>query len=1612
MRHSLGLALALAVAARLDAADAVQPQAPSAVVDTCSRVTASVPFLGDDNGNSTTSFSRGPSSTGPWSTACGAVSGPTPRTCIDKGVAANTTYYYQVDFTDADGVVGTDPQVIGPYTTPYCTPTGTAAGSASAVVNGSGQIGATAPFTGDADGDGSVLVEYNTSNTWTGGQSTGCASVVGASPRTCLISGLAPGTAYWVRVTYSDPDGVSGVAVQVVGSLTTTTGANTPPMILFLVPARNATVGGSERFKVQVYDPDGVAAANVFHGVDTASPASAVVQNTNYACNVGSQTQCKVFEFSVDTTALANGSHYVTVKATDSGSPAAVAQISWPIVVNNSGAKPAGAGTILRRTHGSQLCTDCHNLATHSSQATSFKYGSWANECLACHTPHSTANIYLVRPSIDTPRSGSKSVDFRDATTGVGAYSYATPQASGNGVNVCEVCHTRTQNSDATPRARNNAATDWTKHYSGDCRACHTHAAGFAGGGESGGNDDCLGCHKFGMAVAESGRVGTYHHVMEAGNNRSLGITTYPTSATPTVATGDLDKTCLQCHADHDVFRPDVNTLNTIGVGANLRTRIATGPPTGAPPPPSAPGDSSPGYYGNADANAGYASGGICITCHLSAQAKNTADQKSDTTTQTPAVVSVLSRYTDSAHAYGVAGSFTKGPSPVSMSCTKCHNSDTVAQYQNGTYRFTLHTSGNRRLLAPLGIAAPGDPLGEDFCFRCHSRTADTTPGGGPVKGTTLRDYYGAADMAARSERLYDMLRAGNTAYVSRHDVVGSDSSLHKPIEGSSAGDGSLSGANRHAECEDCHNPHAATPAWDAGTATGGTATSLTDTAQNGHWRANQWAGYRVVVTGGSGAGQGQAITGNTASGQLTVASWSAAAGQPGNGSTYRIDRTGLDSVSGATGEVWGVSVTPGSAYGVGSATFQDGGATVWSGASGGIVTTTNTGTAVTSDTRNWVTNEWMDYTMRMVTGTSAGQTRTVAANSRTQLSVAGGIAVVAGDLFVVYSTGATRTLYLKASAEESPSEPMPNAHAGADAFQGGTWIGRSLSPGAPAVSYETETQATGGGTAPTNWRMATFTSPAIATAGSLAAANWTFNLYVGESAGQQNAFVRYMVHRWNANDTLGTTICARANSSEIPVSATPAGAAFSFTCAGAALSFAVGDKVVVDLELQVNSTNTYTANYWFGAGAAANVVMPAPLDFGRPDPRTPTWTIGMVGGHIRNELDRNGRWYRITSFSQPDAGQAQYSLGITPSYSSSGASPLSDTRMTNSTAAPTAQWYMDYGTSYGIAVPTLTRTASATKEYEVCVKCHSPYAYGDSPPTVPSGHQDGGPVAQTNVVADFNNNQLGHHPIFAIGRNQPTAVTYAGWNTNAAYTRVDNTGSSASFGLSNTFTTGWYKESLVRCSDCHSSDSGSDPLGPHASGKKWVLNGLDTSVSWVRRNAAGTGWETITNASVPSGAAAEARNFCLNCHRWDVYGCKNLSGNAPAAVLSRVSHDVTANQNTYKAPYPASDIVCNQCHGGDRIGGIHGSNRGRYPYRYDPSTDTNSTITTGPPQSYSGKRLLNGAYWYGVTRATTSQAVACWGKGGTDTVSLCAHSHAGDSGHTANYSYDDTADP
>ncbi len=465
---------------------------PTATSVLCNQVTISAPFAGDNNNNSTTTVSVGPSATGPWTAVCSNLAGPSPRTCTDSTVAASTTYYYEVTFSDADGISGTNPQVVGPVTTPVCSPKDTTITGNTATVNSCKQITAVTEFTGDANGNSSTQVEYGT--TATGPWTVSCATLTGPSPRQCIISGLSPSISYWVRFTYTDVDGVTGTNPEVVGPFTTTAcGADqVPPTVLFVAPARNAVVGGIDRAKVQVFDA-GDPAPTVEWSVDGSafSPASL---NGNYNCG----TNCGIYGFNLDVTALGNGSHTLAARATDAAGN--VTTVDMAIRVNNKGTAAGGEGTLLRRTHGSEMCTDCHNLETHSSQYTSTKYGSWALDCLTCHTPHKTRNIYLIRESLRTPNSGVKTIDFHvdDKAGGtnpqdsyLGAYTVdanATPTDDG----ICEACHTK------TIHYRNDTSGgDHTHNQGTRCINCHKHKNGFAGSG------NCLACH------GKSGEPGT-----------------------------------------------------------------------------------------------------------------------------------------------------------------------------------------------------------------------------------------------------------------------------------------------------------------------------------------------------------------------------------------------------------------------------------------------------------------------------------------------------------------------------------------------------------------------------------------------------------------------------------------------------------------------------------------------------------------------------------------------------------------------------------------------------------------------------------------------------------------------------------------------------------------------------------------------------------------------------------------------------------------------------------------------------------------------------------------------------------------------------------------------
>jgi hypothetical protein len=110
-----------------------------------------------------------------------------------------------------------------------------------------GQITVTSRFTGDGNDDGSVAVSSSPSG-------DGCSEVTGASPRQCLVTGLAPGS-YDITITFSDADGVSGATNPdtISGVIIPTCGGTdtAAPTVLILSPARDAIIGGTEKVKIQ-----------------------------------------------------------------------------------------------------------------------------------------------------------------------------------------------------------------------------------------------------------------------------------------------------------------------------------------------------------------------------------------------------------------------------------------------------------------------------------------------------------------------------------------------------------------------------------------------------------------------------------------------------------------------------------------------------------------------------------------------------------------------------------------------------------------------------------------------------------------------------------------------------------------------------------------------------------------------------------------------------------------------------------------------------------------------------------------------------------------------------------------------------------------------------------------------------------------------------------------------------------------------------------------------------------------------------------------------------------------------------------------------------------------
>lgn len=271
---------------------------------------------------------------------------------------------------------------------------------------------------------------------------------------------------------------------------------------------------------------------------------------------------------------------------------------------------------------------------------------------------------------------------------------------------------------------------------------------------------------------------------------------------------------------------------------------------------------------------------------------------------------------------------------------------------------------------------------------------------------------------------------------------------------------------------------------------------------------------------------------------------------------------------------------------------------------------------------------------------------------------------------------------------------------------------------------------------------------------------------------------------------------------------------------------------------------------------------------------------------------------------------------------------------------------------TYGASPPTQSTKGDGTPTGAayLCLKCHSQYAFGTSPPTTTANVSAALTSRRaTDVTANFNPRNLAFHPVFMRGQNRPGRA-----------------------GFESTFRTdrGIWSDSYVTCYDCHASSAAADPRGPHGSANRWIL----------RSNETGTG-DGIT------------ANFCLNCHHSGAYGDEGPAAPGGGTTLiaeSRYPHDysrVNANETAW------GFASCVGCHGGGSYGGIHGSSFGAW--------------ATGRERR--SERMLDGAMWLSSRKPTTALGVGCWvttsaNETGFDTA--CQKGHAGTEGSKARYDY------
>ena len=202
-----------------------------------------------------------------------------------------------------------------------------------------------------------------------------------------------------------------------------------------------------------------------------------------------------------------------------------------------------------------------------------------------------------------------------------------------------------------------------------------------------------------------------------------------------------------------------------------------------------------------------------------------------------------------------------------------------------------------------------------------------------------------------------------------------------------------------------------------------------------------------------------------------------------------------------------------------------------------------------------------------------------------------------------------------------------------------------------------------------------------------------------------------------------------------------------------------------------------------------------------------------------------------------------------------------------------------------GASVDTSVAATYVTREYQVCLKCHSDYGYPDNN-VYPGGNRPslgrtgGTPVGSNNLTIYTNQAKEfqapASHQGAVTGLNSGAGSNYANNNHRSWHPVTGPTGRTIANAA--TFRSPWGNAigtQTMYCSDCHGSNTADNtvvppggengtPWGPHGSNNNFLLKGL---------------WNSNVGADSRGDNGPNANGLCFKCHNPNTYANRNGTG-------------------------------------------------------------------------------------------------------------------------------------